>query len=134
MRPLRLEPPVLLELGASTLDVTTRALVMGVLNRTTDSFYAPAATFDLDALLCRADRLVADGADLLDVGGVRAGPGPEVTESEELDRVVPVVDALHARFDVPISIDTWRAASPRPASPRARSSATTSRGSRTPAT
>jgi dihydropteroate synthase len=82
---------------------------MGVLNRTTDSFFSPAATFELDELYGRAARLVEDGADLLDVGGVRAGPGAEVTEDEELDRVVAVVDALHARFDVPISIDTWRA-------------------------
>jgi dihydropteroate synthase len=82
---------------------------MGVLNRTSDSFFAPAATMELDALYERAELLVTDGADLLDVGGVRAGPGPEVTEAEELDRVVPVVAALHDRFDVPISIDTWRA-------------------------
>jgi dihydropteroate synthase len=82
---------------------------MGVLNRTPDSFYAPAATFGFDDLLARAEALVDDGADLLDVGGVRAGPGDEVTESEELDRVVPVIEALAARFDVPISVDTWRA-------------------------
>ena len=83
---------------------------MGVLNRTTDSFFAPAATFDLDVLLKRADALVAEGADVLDVGGVRAGPGPEIAVAEELDRVVPVVEALCARFDVPVSVDTWRAA------------------------
>ncbi len=52
---------------------------------------------------------MADGADILDVGGVKAGPGPEVTEAEELDRVLPAVEALHARVDVPISVDTWRA-------------------------
>jgi len=51
---------------------------------------------------------VAEGADLLDVGGVKAGPGPEVGEEEELDRVVPAVEALRARFDVPLSVDTWR--------------------------
>ena len=96
-------------MGERTYDVTTRALVMGILNRTHDSFYAPAATYDLDALLERADRLVADGADLLDVGGVKAGPGEEVSEAEELDRVVPVVAELHRRFDVAISVDTWRA-------------------------
>src|SRR4029077_16401897 len=79
------------------------------LNRTADSFFAPAATFGLGALLARAATLVADGADVLDVGGVRAGPGPEVTEGEELDRVVPVVEALHDRFSLPLSIDTWRA-------------------------
>ena len=78
-------------------DVTSRALVMGMLNRTNDSFFAPAATFDLDALFERADRLVAEGADLLDVGGVKAGPGDEVDEAEELDRVVPVVEPNCAR-------------------------------------
>lgn len=83
---------------------------MGVLNRTTDSFFAPAATFDLDELLKRASALVDDGADILDIGGVRAGPGPDVDEDEELDRVLPVVEALCDRFDVAVSIDTWRAA------------------------
>jgi dihydropteroate synthase len=97
------------ELGTRAFDVTTRALVMGVLNRTTDSFFEPAATFDLDELLKRAAALADDGADVLDVGGVRAGPGPEIDEAEELDRVVPVVEALCGRFDVPVSIDTWRA-------------------------
>ena len=82
---------------------------MGILNRTRDSFYAPAATFDLDTLLERADQLVRDGADVLDIGGVKAGPGDEVTETEELERVVPVVSELRHRFDVAISIDTWRA-------------------------
>lgn len=82
---------------------------MGILNRTKDSFYEPAATFDLDALYARAEELVSDGADLLDIGGVKAGPGDDVSESEELDRVVVVVKELVKRFDVPISIDTWRA-------------------------
>src|SRR5439155_7652667 len=63
----------------------------------------------MDATLRRAEQLVAEGADILDVGGVKAGPGPEVGEAEELDRVVPAVEALHARFDLPISADTWRA-------------------------
>ena len=52
---------------------------------------------------------MAEGADILDVGGVKAGPGPEVTEAEELDRVVPAVAALTDRFDIPVSVDTWRA-------------------------
>jgi dihydropteroate synthase len=96
-------------MGATTFDVTTRALVMGILNRTRDSFYEPAATFDLDALFTRAEQLVRDGADLLDIGGVKAGPGDDVSEAEELDRVVLVVKELVTRFDLPISIDTWRA-------------------------
>jgi dihydropteroate synthase len=100
--------PISLSLGTTTHDLTSRALVMGILNRTTDSFYEPAATFDLDDLYDRAERLVTEGADLLDIGGVKAGPGDEVDEAEELDRVVPVVRELLRRFDVPISIDTWR--------------------------
>jgi dihydropteroate synthase len=99
-----------LELGHRRVDITTRSVVMGILNRTPDSFFDQGSYFDFDAFLGKAAALVADGADLLDVGGVKAGPGPEVGEAEELDRVVPAVTALHARFDVPISVDTWRAA------------------------
>ena len=99
-----------LDLGGRRHDLTHRALVMGILNRTPDSFYDKGATFELDKLWTRAEQLVRDGADILDVGGVKAGPGPEVAESEELERVVPVVAGLTARFDTPVSIDTWRAA------------------------
>ena len=97
-------------LGGRRHDLTHRALVMGILNRTPDSFYDKGATFELDKLWARAEQLVADGADILDVGGVKAGPGPEVSEAEELERVVPVVAGLVARFDAPVSVDTWRAA------------------------
>jgi dihydropteroate synthase len=82
---------------------------MGILNRTPDSFYDRGATYAFDDFLRRAEALVEQGADLLDVGGVKAGPGPEVDEAEELDRVIPSIEALHARFDVAISCDTWRA-------------------------
>jgi len=82
---------------------------MGILNRTPDSFYDAGLTYELDALVRRAEQLVVDGADLLDVGGVKAGPGPEVGEAEELERVVPAIDAIHSRLDVAISVDTWRA-------------------------
>ena len=96
-------------LGDLVHDVTNRTIVMGILNRTPDSFFDAGETFALDALLRRAEQLVAAGADVLDVGGVKAGPGPEVTEAEELDRVVPAVEALRARFATPLSVDTWRA-------------------------
>ena len=103
-------PGRVLDLGGRRHDLTHRALVMGILNRTPDSFYDKGATYDLDALYARAGALVAEGADILDIGGVKAGPGPEVTEAEELERVVPVVAGLVARFDTPVSVDTWRAA------------------------
>ena len=102
-------PTTTLRLGTREIDVTTRAQVMGILNRTKDSFFSPAATFDLDQFFARAEQLVTEGADILDVGGVKAGPGDEVTEAEELERVVPAIAELHRRFDVPLSIDTWRA-------------------------
>ncbi|MGH9030318.1 MAG: dihydropteroate synthase [Acidimicrobiales bacterium] len=99
---------MLLRLGDRTYDLTTASLVMGVLNRTPDSFFDHGATFSLDALVRRAAALVDEGADLLDIGGVKAGPGPEVSEDEELDRVVPAVEAVCSRFDLPVSVDTWR--------------------------
>ncbi|MDQ1403600.1 MAG: dihydropteroate synthase [Actinomycetota bacterium] len=98
-----------LDLGDRTYDLTTRSLVMGILNRTTDSFFDKGAFFEMDAFLLRAEQLVNEGADILDVGGVKAGPGPEVTEAEELERVIPALEALHQRFDLPLSVDTWRA-------------------------
>jgi dihydropteroate synthase len=105
--PVEVFPTV--RLGDRSVDIRRRVVVMGILNRTPDSFYDRGATWDFDAFLRRAEGLVGEGADLLDVGGVKAGPGPEVGEAEELDRVVPAVEALHARFDTAISIDTWRA-------------------------
>ena len=93
--------------GASTSP--PRSLVMGILNRTPDSFFDQGGYYRFDDFLRKAEQLVADGADLLDVGGVKAGPGAEVSEAEELDRVVPAIEALCARFDVPVSVDTWRA-------------------------
>ena len=97
------------EFGGVSYDLTQRALVMGMLNRTPDSFYDGGETYALDALIKRADQLVADGADILDIGGVKAGPGPHVSEAEELERVVGSIEAVTSRLHVPISVDTWRA-------------------------
>lgn len=99
---------MILELGSRRrYDITFRALVMGILNRTPDSFFDGGRYYDFDGFLAKAEALVADGADFLDVGGVKAGPGPEVGTEEELERVVPAIEALRARFEVPISVDTW---------------------------
>lgn len=89
--------------------VSDRALVMAILNRTPDSFYDHGATFADDAALAAADRAVSEGADILDVGGVKAGPGAQVEAAEEIRRVVPFVEAVRARHpEVVISVDTWR--------------------------
>lgn len=86
------------------------ARVMAIINRTPDSFYDRGETFGLDSAIARADAAVADGASILDVGGVKAGPGKTVDVSEEIDRVVPAIAAMHKRHpEVLISVDTWRA-------------------------
>jgi dihydropteroate synthase len=101
--------PTTLLLGDHRFDITHRAVVMGILNRTPDSFYDKGSYWAFDDFLRKAEGLVADGADFLDVGGVKAGPGDFVSEDEELERVVPAVEALRRRFDLPLSVDTWRA-------------------------
>ncbi|MFE7505966.1 dihydropteroate synthase [Promicromonospora sp. NPDC057488] len=89
---------------------TVRPVVMAVLNRTTDSFYAPARVPDDAAALAAAERAYADGAEILDVGGVRAGNGTPVDEAEEIRRVVPFVAAVRRAVpDLLVSVDTWRA-------------------------
>jgi dihydropteroate synthase len=83
---------------------------MAVLNRTTDSFYAPARVPDDDAALAAAERALEDGAEILDVGGVRAGNGSPVDEAEEIRRVVPFVARVRRAVpDLLVSVDTWRA-------------------------
>jgi dihydropteroate synthase len=98
-----------LELGTSSFQLAARALVMGIANRTPDSFFDKGSYFAFDSFLEHCERLVAEGADLIDIGGVKAGAGDEVSEAEELDRVVPAVEAAAARLDVALSVDTWRA-------------------------
>lgn len=89
---------------------TDRAAVMAIVNRTPDSFYDGGLTFTDDAAMAAVDRAVADGADLVDIGGVKAGVGEPVSVVEEIRRVVPFVAAVRERHpDLIISVDTWRA-------------------------
>lgn len=102
----RAHPPVVLRGRPLPGD---RAAVMAIVNRTPDSFFDAGATFGEDAAMDAVHRAVADGADLVDIGGVKAGVGPEVTESEEIRRVVPFVARVRDAFpELPISVDTWR--------------------------
>lgn len=83
---------------------------MAIINRTPDSFYDRGATYAEDAALDAVDRAVADGADIVDIGGVKAGPGAEVDVEEESRRVVPFVEKVRRRHPrLVISVDTWRA-------------------------
>ena len=86
------------------------AEVMAIVNRTPDSFYDKGATFASEKALLRIDGAVSAGASIIDVGGVKAGPGGDVDVAEEIDRVVPLIAAARGRHpDVTLSVDTWRA-------------------------
>lgn len=96
-------------LGAKAYAADAR-LVMAIVNRTTDSFYDKGATWQDDAAYARVAQVVTEGADLVDIGGIKAAPGEEVPVEEELRRVVPFVEGLRASFpDLTISVDTYRA-------------------------
>ncbi|WP_193161529.1 dihydropteroate synthase [Microbulbifer hainanensis] len=100
-----------LECGRQTLDLV-RPQVMGILNATPDSFsdggsYYASGGLDLGLALARAEQMVSEGATIIDVGGESTRPGAaQVSEQEELDRVIPVVEAIRANLDVVISVDT----------------------------
>ena len=97
-------------IGQREFDFDRRVAVMAIVNRTPDSFHDRGRTYGLDAAVAAVRAAAADGADWVDIGGVPFGlHAGEVTEDEELDRVVPVVAAVRADSDVVISVDTYRA-------------------------
>ncbi|GAA3296877.1 hypothetical protein GCM10020295_27890 [Streptomyces cinereospinus] len=98
----------MLRLGRREFD-PREPVVMAIVNRTPDSFYDRGATFRDEPALARVEQAVAEGAAIIDVGGVKAGPGEEVTAQEEARRTVGFVAEVRRRFpDVVISVDTWR--------------------------
>jgi dihydropteroate synthase len=95
------------KIGERVFDVSRQGLIMGVLNVTPDSFSDGGNFLAPDRAIAHGLRMAAEGADIIDVGGESARPGAEpVTVEEELRRVVPVIEKLRAKIDVPISIDT----------------------------
>jgi dihydropteroate synthase len=98
-----------LRLGARTWEPGSFG-IMAVINRTPDSFFDQGATAEFAAALDAVSQAVADGADIVDIGGVKAGPGHEVSPAAEIDRVAGLVAAVRERHpDLVISVDTWRA-------------------------
>ncbi|MCL2796732.1 MAG: dihydropteroate synthase [Firmicutes bacterium] len=96
-------------IGTKTFDTRNHAYLMGILNVTPDSFFDGGRFCDLDAAIYRAEQMIAQGADIIDVGGQSTRPGfTEVPVTEEIARVVPVIEAIKARFDIPVSCDTYR--------------------------
>ena len=96
-------------IGKKEFDTQKHTYIMGILNVTPDSFSDGGRFQTLDAALAHAGEMVADGADILDVGGESTRPGHEqITDEEEIARVVPVIEKLKQEFDIPISIDTYK--------------------------
>lgn len=97
-----------LRLGRNEYPATAR-LVMAIVNRTPDSFYDKGVTWAEDAAMERVRQVVDQGADLVDIGGIKAAPGAEIDAAEEMRRVVGFVERVRGEYpDLVISVDTWR--------------------------
>lgn len=95
--------------GPYTLDLTDKTLIMGILNVTPDSFSDGGKYNHLENAVTHAKQMIADGADILDIGGESTRPGHErISDEEEISRVVPAIEAISSEIQVPISIDTYK--------------------------
>lgn len=101
-------PPLPVTLGRHRLDFASRVYVVGILNNTPDSFYDRGTHFGLDAALARAEAMVAEGADVIEVGGESAQQGDPAPVREEISRVAPLVAELVRRYDRPVAVDTYK--------------------------
>ncbi|MCI8792028.1 MAG: dihydropteroate synthase [Eubacterium sp.] len=100
-----------MRIGTKEFPSGGRTYIMGILNVTPDSFSDGGSYTDTMSAVAQADRMIAEGADLIDVGGESTRPGHvRVSEEEEIRRVAPVIRELKRRFDVPVSIDTYKSA------------------------
>ena len=98
-----------MKIGTKEFDFTKHTYIMGILNVTPDSFSDGGKWNNLDAALKHTEEMIADGCDILDIGGESTRPGYTLlSDEEEISRVVPVIEAVKARFDIPISLDTYK--------------------------
>lgn len=105
-----------MKIGNKIFDTEQKCYVMGILNVTPDSFSDGGKWNSLDAALKHTEEMIAQGADIIDIGGESTRPGhQQISEAEEIERVVPVIEAVRSRFDIPISVDTYKSKVARPA-------------------
>lgn len=98
-----------MRIGNREFDTAHHTYVMGILNVTPDSFSDGGKWNTIDSALYHVEKMIAEGVDIVDIGGESTRPGfVQITDAEEIQRVVPVIEALKARFDVPISLDTYK--------------------------
>lgn len=98
-----------MKIGNKEFDFSAHCYIMGILNVTPDSFSDGGKWNNLDAALKHTEEMIADGCDILDIGGESTRPGYTLlSDEEEIGRVLPVIEAVKARFDIPISLDTYK--------------------------
>ena len=98
-----------MKIGNREFDVKNKTYIMGILNVTPDSFSDGGKWNDMDHALKHTETMIAEGADILDIGGESTRPGhTPVGAQEEIERVLPVIEAVKSRFDIPISVDTYK--------------------------
>lgn len=100
-----------MKIGDREFDIKNQTYIMGILNVTPDSFSDGGRHCGMDAALAHAEQMLREGAHIIDVGGESTRPGHvQITDEEEIRRVVPVIRALKARYDIPVSVDTYKSA------------------------
>lgn len=105
-----------MKIGNKIFDTKRKCYLMGILNVTPDSFSDGGKWNSLDAALKHTEDMIAQGADIIDIGGESTRPGhQQISDQEEIERVAPVIEAVRRRFDIPISVDTYKSKVARPA-------------------
>ena len=99
-----------MKIGNKEFVIGERTYVMGILNVTPDSFSDGGKYNEIELALKKVEQMIKDGADIIDVGGESARPNFEVVDTkEEIDRVVPIIKAIKEKYDIPVSVDTYKA-------------------------
>lgn len=99
-----------MKIGNREFDLKNHAYIMGILNVTPDSFSDGGHYNTVDGALFHAEQMINDGADIIDIGGESTRPGHEkISDTEEIHRVIPVIERIKAEFDIPVSLDTYKA-------------------------
>lgn len=98
-----------MKIGNKEFEVKGKTYIMGILNATPDSFSDGGKYEDMDAAFKHAEKMISEGAAIIDIGGESTRPGHEkISEEEEIERVCPVIEGIKKRFDIPVSIDTYK--------------------------
>lgn len=101
---------MVMKIGKREFPIENHTYIMGILNVTPDSFSDGGNYNQIDAALYHVEEMLRDGADIVDIGGESTRPGyVQISAEEEIERVVPVIEQIKARFDVPVSLDTYKA-------------------------